>query len=120
MLSKYDPTFNYNDYVYHVTPLSNIDSISKKGLLPMIGERSSICNESDERIYCFSSYKAMEEAVSGWFGELFEEDEKLIVYGIKKSEFNIEFVYLKNNDLFFECYIKEVISTRHLIIIDIL
>lgn len=56
---------------YHVTLLSNLESILKDGLLPKVGERSMQARESKPAVYLFPSIEDMEDALMNWLGDLF-------------------------------------------------
>lgn len=58
---------------FHVTPLENVESIRKKGLVPQIGERSAEIGETEENVYLFTSYEAMDNALMNWLGEWYNE-----------------------------------------------
>lgn len=68
-----------NTVAYHVTPRANLDSICEKGLEPRNGVRSLMLGESKDAIYLFPSIENMENALSNWLGELFEDEEVLVV-----------------------------------------
>lgn len=59
--------------LYHITPTSNIPQILKHGLIPSLGNRSSLM-ENENRIYMFGSMEDVENAVSNWLGDEFDED----------------------------------------------
>lgn len=63
--------------LYHVTPPANIASILQNGLLPQIGERSAIAGETVPAVFCFSSLDDVENALTNWLGDLFDEEEPL-------------------------------------------
>lgn len=63
--------------LYHVTPPVNIASILQNGLLPQIGERSAIAGETVPAIFCFSNLDDVEDALTNWLGDLFDEDQPL-------------------------------------------
>lgn len=67
--------------LFHVTLKANLDSISKRGLLPLIGERSASFCEQENQIYFFKDKVSVENALLNWLGECFE-DEELIVFEI--------------------------------------
>lgn len=69
--------------LYHVTLKSNLESISKQGLLPAIGERSLSFGEKENQIYFFKDKVSVENALLNWLGEYFE-DEELIVFEIEE------------------------------------
>lgn len=64
--------------LYHCTTEDNMESITKKGLIPQIGERAKKLGETKKRIYLFPSYEDCETALESWLGEEFDED-KIVV-----------------------------------------
>lgn len=64
---------------YHATHKSNKESIITSGLHPMIGKNSQLINESDANVYLFNSAEDLDTALGQWFGDLFEEDDELII-----------------------------------------
>lgn len=67
--SGYAGTMNY----YHVTEARNLASILRTGLVPTIGPRSQACGETTARTYLFHTRDDMENALSNWLGEYFED-----------------------------------------------
>lgn len=65
--------------VFHVTPLNNIESIRKNGLIPQLGERSIEFGEEVPAVFCFKTMIAVEDAITNWFGECFDEEIPLMV-----------------------------------------
>ena len=63
--------------MFHVTPESNVDSILEQGLKPAIGRRSQELGESNPAIFLFVDVEAVENALSNWLGELFDDDQPL-------------------------------------------
>lgn len=63
---------------FHVTPISNLPSILKDGLIPQIGERSKEL-ETEERVYLFITYEDCQTALYQWLGEEFDELEEEVV-----------------------------------------
>lgn len=60
--------------VYHVTPTANLDSIQREGLQPRIGMLAKSAGETQAKIYVFASPADMENAVSNWLGDAFDEE----------------------------------------------
>lgn len=58
---------------YHITLLSNLDSIFAEGLLPQVGERSKELNES-EAVFLFLNKESMETALYSWLGEWYNDN----------------------------------------------
>ncbi len=65
------PTQTY----YHISPSSNRRSILKNGLIPQIGNNSESLGEIEDGIYLFPSMDDLENALSNWLGELYDDDE---------------------------------------------
>lgn len=65
--------------LYHVTPASNLPSILHSGLVPQIGERSTLLGESSNGIYLFTSAEACETGLMNWLGDEFEDTELIIL-----------------------------------------
>lgn len=63
--------------LYHLTPASSIPSILREGLVPQIGERSALVGETAPAIYCFADLRELEDALTNWMAEYFDEDEPL-------------------------------------------
>lgn len=59
---------------YHITESNNIQSIFEKGLIPSIGERSTLLNEKEKCVYLFGSIELAEDAFCNWLSEYIEED----------------------------------------------
>ena len=78
--------------LFHVTPISNVKSILKDGLLPQLGERSQQVEDEKEGVFMFSNYESCEHALCNWLGEEFEElEEELITLKIElANEFPLE------------------------------
>lgn len=71
--------------VYHVTSISNLESILKQGLIPQIGMLSAGV-EIKERIYLFPTYEDCETALGQWLGAVYDElipDEEVVSLKIK-------------------------------------
>lgn len=77
--------------LFHVTPISNLDSIMKNGLIPQIGERSEGL-ESEKAIYLFPTYADCETALGQWLGEEFDDlDEEVVSLKIELPDnFSLE------------------------------
>lgn len=61
------------DY-YHVTPARNLAKISKKGLMPAIGERSAKL-ENNPAIYLFNTLEDVSNALMNWLSDEFDEEQ---------------------------------------------
>lgn len=100
---------------FHVTPMENVQNIMEHGLVPKIGERSGAQGEETPAIYLFPTMDDMDNALSNWLGEWFED-----AYG-PDVEFAIVKAFLPPDiyvhyDLSaaYECYVTEPIPSRHL------
>ena len=71
--------------VYHVTPAANIPSIMEHGLIPQVGARSILMDESPS-LFFFTSKGSMENALLNWLGEEFDEDEDLTILQVDVPE----------------------------------
>ena len=71
---------------YHVTTKSSIETIRKSGLIPQIGPRSRLAGEVFPYVYLFDDYGTMEDAAMNWLGDLFDDDEILVLCEIKLPE----------------------------------
>lgn len=65
---------NEIEMAYHVTPTDNVRSILRDGLIPTVGERSSVLSEKP-CVFLFPSRDHAEDAVANWLGDLFEDGE---------------------------------------------
>ena len=65
--------------LFHVTPLSNVDSILKDGLTPQLGERSRQLEDEKEGVFMFSDYENCEYALYSWLGKELEELEEALM-----------------------------------------
>lgn len=72
--------------VWHVTPIENLETIISDGLKPAIGPRSAELGETVEAIYCFDSPDDLDNAMSNWLGEAFEEDQVLVLLELDVPE----------------------------------
>lgn len=69
-------------YVYHVTPAENLPSITASGLQPRIGERAANLGEPKPAVYLFSSWDALEDGLTNWLVDEFEEDVRLAILAV--------------------------------------
>lgn len=76
--------------MYHVTPLKNLESIKKHGLLVKIGPRSKKIGEPVRAIYLFPELGYANDAVANWLGDEFDDDEDLIILPINVTEDDVE------------------------------
>lgn len=76
--------------MYHVTPLKNLESIKKHGLLAKIGPCSKKISEPVSAIYLFPELGYANDAVANWLGDEFDDDEDLIILPINVTEDDVE------------------------------
>lgn len=60
--------------MYHVTPLKNLESIKKHGLLCKIGLRSQKIGEPVSAIYLFPDLGYANDAIANWLGDEFDNE----------------------------------------------
>lgn len=100
---------------FHVTPMENVQNIMEHGLVPQIGERSGAQGEETPAIYLFPTRDDMDNALSNWLGEWFEDaycpDAELAV--IKVSLPKDVYVHYDRTVLY-ECYVTEPIPSKQL------
>lgn len=82
---------------FHITPLRNLESISTQGLIPALGPRSIGFGEDRPAIYFFASREDLEDGLSGWLPDQFDEEECLAVLcisgeGLSPSSVGFELV----------------------------
>ena len=63
---------------YHITPAKNVSKILKKGLDPKKPQEY----DDEEGVYLFKSKSDVEDAVTNWLGDKFDEDEDLALLEI--------------------------------------
>lgn len=68
---------------WHVTLTSNLDAIEADGLIPMVGERSSLLGELRPAIYLFPTIADVDSALSSWLGEQFDEVDALALLKVE-------------------------------------
>lgn len=100
---------------FHVTPMENVQNIMEHGLVPQIGERSGAQGEETPAIYLFPTRDDMDNALSNWLGEWFED-----AYGpaaelavIKVSLPKDVYVHY-DRTVPYECYVTEPIPSKQL------
>lgn len=100
---------------FHVTPMENVQNIMEHGLVPQIGERSGAQGEETPAIYLFPTRDDMDNALSNWLGEWFEDaygpDAELAV--IKVSLPKDVYVHY-DRTVPYECYVTEPIPSKQL------
>ena len=61
---------------FHITTDDKLALILSQGLVPQIGERSAELGEATPAVYLFPTLEALEDALGGWLGECFEDEEE--------------------------------------------
>lgn len=98
------PSFRHMDkFAYHVTPSKNLRSIQENGLVPSIGQRSRDLGEEREAVYLFPSREDLDNALSNWLGELFDEEEPLAILQVDVSDIGVERGEVEYELLSFDC-----------------
>lgn len=111
---------NKENRYFHVTPIHNLDSILKNGLIPSIGEHSSNCKEKFPAIWLFPDFHEMENALENWLGDIFndyeEEMGKAISLAILQidvpKDFPVECSFDSNGNRLFEAHSKVNIPSK--------
>lgn len=65
--------------LYHVTTRSALADIREKGLIPQIGPRAKLMDETIPCVWLFTYQHAMEESIMNWLGDEFDENEDLMI-----------------------------------------
>lgn len=85
------PSFRHMDnFAYHATPARNLSSIQEHGLLPSIGSRSRMLGEELGAVYLFPSLEDLDNALSNWLGELFDEEGSLALLQVDVAGIDVE------------------------------
>lgn len=100
---------------FHVTPMENVQNIMERGLVPQIGERSSAQGEEAPAIYLFPTRDDMDNALSNWLGEWFEDAygpnvELAIVKAFIPPDIYVHY----DPSVAYECYVTEPIPSKQL------
>lgn len=104
---------------YHVTLASNIPSIMKNGIVPVIGSNSLACGETVARVYAFIDREQLETALMSWVDELFDDiDEGIELAFIEVADDCFENVFDSNGDIFFECHSYKTIPVEKILSIE--
>ena len=77
-----------NKYLYHVSPKKNLASIKQKGILPYALAPADLSDK--KAVYLFKDRDEMEDAITNWLGDKFDEDEPLLCFTIYPSGLDIE------------------------------
>ena len=77
-----------NDTVqlFHVTDKANLPGIMENGIEPRIGPRSALFGEQEPLVYMFASMDDVDQAMMGWLGDSFEDDESTVVITINLTK----------------------------------
>ncbi len=92
-------------HVWHVTPTRNVFGILEEGVKPNVGERSQALGEDTPRVYVFTDPMALEDALSNWLGEAFDEEDALSILLLEVAAERV----VVPQDLF-EAYIMETVA----------
>jgi len=68
---------------YHVALRKHLTSILQLGLTPRTEANAARYGEQGDAVYCFTSMASCEDALMNWLGEIFEEDESLIILTVR-------------------------------------
>lgn len=82
---------------YHVTPRANLPAILREGLKPQCGPRSALCGETAPAVFVFCNQTALDDALTNWLGEAFDEDEALVIL-----EIDAEGLFMQNSSAAYE------------------
>jgi len=98
---------------YHVTTTYAWEHhIQQEGLRPAIGERATEYGETTPRVYLFPNIEAYEDAMLQWLGELFDDDEPLVL--LKVSLPLAVFADYIEQDVAYEIAVTQPIPPMHL------
>lgn len=92
-------------HIWHVTPTRNVFGILEEGVKPNVGERSQALGEDTPRVYVFTDPMALEDALSNWLGEAFDEEDALSILLLEVAAERV----VVPQDLF-EAYIMETVA----------
>ena len=99
--------------IYHVTNLTNLSSIKRRGLCPQIGLRSQELGETEKCIFVFTNLDDVDEAVANWLGDEFDDNERLFCITI-----NVPDSWVKDSDVGYEKRIYHIIKPDHFVKIN--
>lgn len=97
------------DVGYHITPTENLTKIKSEGLVPKIGQASLELGETTERIYLFPTMDYVEDALTNWLGE-FYEDHQLALLKVDLSDIP----HSIDNKLEYEFYVDNPIPPNNI------
>lgn len=90
---------------YHITTADALTAILAQGLVPQIGPRSKMLNETMPRVYFFSDMSSLEDAMVNWINNAFSEEETLYVL-----ECNLEDLDITSQENQFELVCRQTIA----------
>lgn len=114
--------------LFHITYRENIPSIMANGLLPSIGERARLVDETTKKISCFESLDKAYIAYDNWMCPLFNNNKQIVVieldvkpYDVKKDGLDYPVfkiiepsrickIYTLNNECIFEQNIESFVE----------
>ena len=96
--------YEKSSYMYHVTPLSNIQSIMENGLNPKMGHNSSAYGEKEERVYLFPTEDHAADALMNWLGDQYDDDVEFALLRVDVSGMSLE------SEAEYEYYTRSAIS----------
>lgn len=98
---------------YHVTPLTNVQSILADGLIPQIGERSQLLGEVKPSIYLFSNAQVLEDACMNWLEDCFDDEDQLALLAVDLPD-----DIVLQSTVGYEATVDSVIPVRYLSILS--
>jgi hypothetical protein len=93
---------------YHVTLSENLGSIMEKGLTPTVGDRSKKLKERS-CVFLFPDQASAEDALSGWLGDQFDDDDDTITFALLEVTLPPEIEVNKTDGIDWEWYTRETI-----------
>lgn len=70
---------------WHATPIENLDTILREGLMPRIGPRSRDLGEAEPAVYLFPDLAAVDAAVGSWMENAFDPEAALALLRVDLS-----------------------------------
>lgn len=95
--------------VWHVTPKTMVGRILRQGLLPKVGPRSRSAKETLPAIYVFPDFLALEDGISNWLGDAFDENTALSVL-----ELTVPRDWLHQDAVRYECTITQPVPAERI------
>lgn len=71
---------------YHLTTIKDLKNILINGLIPTIGNRSSLIEETTPAIYLFKTIEDLQDGLLNWFEDYFEDTDELVIICIDINE----------------------------------